>query len=526
MAVPTYTHDLTDIDLAEASSTWQALGGGGAGIAPGPDFAMQGTNCIDKQITSANKGQVFASSVGISLGSNHVFQWIFMATPGQTNTIQNEGTVVVIGSTTGNYVSYHVEGNDTYGAAGRVGKCYPVRYLTTASTQSPYRTLYGTPSSSQAWVFGGKANITGSVKSANLGVDAMRYGTGAYLAAGASSDPATFSGFAAQNDTASNRWGILTTIGGAYELQGKFSIGQSSSGNPTGVWFEDSNAVISIVDTVHTSTDFTEFIIDGSTSTCYWTNVSVLSQGTNNPGKLTVNNSTTTSLDTCTFDSIGLSELHASVTASGCTWRSADAITQNTATISECTVANNTATSAIIADDLDNIVDCAFESTGSGHAIEIQSSGVYDFIGNTFTGYSSSDGSFGNEMIYNNSSGPVTINVSSGDYPSIRNGTGSSTTINNNVGVAVHVQDADTTAIENARVGIYTASSGGEVFNDLTGSSGNISTTATASLGVNIYIRKSSSSGTRYVQYSTPANTGTGGLSLTAVLQEDDIAEA
>ena len=63
------------------------------------------------------------------------------------------------------------------------------------------------------------------------------------------------------------------------------------------------------------------------------------------------------------------------------------------------------------------ITDCSFQSDGTSHAIELTSA----CAGNSYTltdlvvsGYASSDGSTGNEVIYNNSGGTVTINVDGG----------------------------------------------------------------------------------------------------------------
>ncbi|NNF79942.1 MAG: hypothetical protein HKN05_18120, partial [Rhizobiales bacterium] len=82
MAAPNYTEDLTDIDLAQSTTGWSAYGGGGAGLGTGADFAIQSTLAIDKQITSADKGMMHNDAT-VSLGANdHIFGWIFAATPG------------------------------------------------------------------------------------------------------------------------------------------------------------------------------------------------------------------------------------------------------------------------------------------------------------------------------------------------------------------------------------------------------------------------------------------------------------
>lgn len=84
----------------------------------------------------------------------------------------------------------------------------------------------------------------------------------------------------------------------------------------------------------------------------------------------------------------------------------------------------------ILTNSLAKISNTTFDNTaGAGHAIEINTIGTYTFTGNTFTGYGADESS--SAAIYNNSGGLVTINVGGGGgTPTIRNGTGASTTVN------------------------------------------------------------------------------------------------
>lgn len=107
-------------------------------------------------------------------------------------------------------------------------------------------------------------------------------------------------------------------------------------------------------------------------------------------------------------------------------------VTANGGTFNGCSFRRSPSTVALTTDDLGEIIDCEFVSSGDGHAIEITAPGTYTFAGNTFTGYGA-DGTT-DAAIYNNSGGAVTINVAGGgDTPTVRNGTGASTTVNNNV---------------------------------------------------------------------------------------------
>jgi hypothetical protein len=110
-------------------------------------------------------------------------------------------------------------------------------------------------------------------------------------------------------------------------------------------------------------------------------------------------------------------------------------ITQNSSTISNCTISN----SLIISTNLSTITDNTFTSGASGHAIQITTLGAdseFDLTNNSFTGYSGTTGTntvpnsgSTNAAIYNNSGRTVTLNVSGGLPPSVRNGANSSTII-------------------------------------------------------------------------------------------------
>jgi hypothetical protein len=115
-----------------------------------------------------------------------------------------------------------------------------------------------------------------------------------------------------------------------------------------------------------------------------------------------------------------------------------DQIVQNGATLTACTVDDTLhATAALLSDDPGKIASCTFLSGGTKHAIEITTAGTYAFVGNVFSGYAASNGSTGNEAIFNNSGGAVTLNVSGASAPSVRNGSGASTTVNANVTVTL-----------------------------------------------------------------------------------------
>lgn len=474
MAVPAYTEDLTDIDLAEATTGYVAYGGGGAGLGAGPDFAMQGTNAVDKQITNAEKGILFNNGAGITMGAgDHTFIWQFTATPGITNNLSARGVVVNIGNATTAFVKYHVEGGDTFGAGGRVAKCYVVdQTVQTANTGSiPYRTLVGAPNGTLQY-FGSGMSTNATAKAANMGLDAQRYGTGAYITAGDVTTPATFAGFSTQNDAIANRWGILTNLGGTFELQGYFVVGQNNAGTATLAYFEDSDINIAIADTVHSATDFSRFIFDHASTIVKWTNVSVTAQGTNNKGYLEViNTATAFTWIGGTMTGFGTSTLRDTCTADGVTWRGCDQVDLlGGATIDNCLVEKSIATvSAVKTTDLGDLNLNEFIGDGTGHAVELTSVGAgtmtWDNLIDTTT-YATIDGSTGNEAVYVNvGTGTLTINVASGaTTPTIRTAGATVTVVSGQLTTTVHVTVLDGGAdLQNANVSLRASDNTGDL---------------------------------------------------------------
>lgn len=469
MAAPVYSHDLTTIDYAESTTGWATVnftGGGGAALDFGPDLAMQGTNCVLRQVSGHERGGVFdnGSTIGGTVAAGvHIYQWVFTANPGLTDTLANRGVCVIAGSSTANTVRFHVDGNNTFGAEGRVGKCYAYRYNNTTSASPPYRTLNGSPGATPQ-VFGASNNISSSTKGLNLGIDAVRYGTGGYITAGDSGDPATFAGFNATNDSSSNRLGILTAVGSGYELQGKFVIGQNSGGTATLAYFDDSDRAISIVNSLHAESDFTEILIDHASTEVYWSNINITAvSGSTVRGRIEVlNTSSVFEVLGGTLTNFGETFGGNATSFNGTTWRGCEAIniTGSTATVVDCIVDSSTSSSSIILDDLSYVSGTTFTSDGSNHALELRNIGFGETMtcANFFNNYAGSDGSTGNEAIYiNDSSGSVTINVPLGyDTPSVRTAGATFTIVLAPVDVTITVIDVETgDPIQDARVLLY-----------------------------------------------------------------------
>lgn len=386
MAAPTYDTDLSSanggqITDAETTTGWSAYGGGASGLDNNADIAMQGGFCVGKQITNADKGVYFTGSATLAAG-DHIFAWLFCGTPSLTDTKQNKGASILVGSSSNAYCQYHVEGNDTYGASGRVAKCYAVDYTNrTTNTSPPYRTATGNPAASPT-VFGGGLVTTASVKGFNLGVDAIRFGTGGYITNGelisegdASDNPATFAGFQGYNDNISNRFGLLTRVGGSYEMQGTFAIGRNAAGTATRCVFSDSDRNIAIVDTEHCASSFNQIIVDHASTYCGWNNISLTALGTTSRGNINLLNGTFEAIGG-TWTGIGTITVNgATASFSGVTFRQTDTFTRDTAVVFECLFdrCSTVVVDADIVDTMNTFSGSTFVGNGTtsaGHAID------------------------------------------------------------------------------------------------------------------------------------------------------------
>lgn len=156
-----------------------------------------------------------------------------------------------------------------------------------------------------------------------------------------------------------------------------------------------------------------------------------------------------------------------------------------------CTFTNATGTSAVLVKDLTCIDACDFTSSGTGHAVRVSStSATGTFVWNSTTsGYASTDGSTGNEVIYlEPTSGTYNIQLqNNAPKPSVRSAGATFNILGNQVTFTVTVRDIETNAlIGDARVYIEAAqttqdyTSGDLVLNATTATSGGGEGTADA----------------------------------------------
>lgn len=210
---------------------------------------------------------------------------------------------------------------------------------------------------------------------------------------------------------------------------------------------------------------------------------------------------------------------------SGLTFSECDTIALNDCALTNSTI---TASTADVALDIDDPTECAdlsnlsFVDNTNGHSIELKATGTYTFDNFTFSGGGADSTTTAD--VYNNTGGAITINISGGgDTPTVRNGAGASTTVQNSVTVTVTVIDEDGDPIQNARVLLEESPGGTDVLTGLTDASG-VATTSyafTSTQAVTGWVRKGS--GSPYYKQATLAGSITSsGYDVTVTMVADE----
>ena len=464
----------------------------------------------------------------------------------------NSSHAQYIGDGTNNFIVYQA-GNDRdvfKHADGQVSfQCFLIDmdYLTTANTNGDIAFLNGSLAGlNEAAITRVGAHYTTLSKALGGGnncyMDIIRYGTeGIRITGGTTGARGKFAEICVEDrSTADGKaHGIIreyTT--GSYGVQGTLKFGSTAAGTS---WFDDTGAAVAYENRLVADDKF-RLLVEGNITGGNETHFILLNSTISSARPaVTVDMSSTgineLVLTGCSFlnlrnpftlptDTVSGSYTH---TVSGCSFTNVGLVNQGSVPLVDCTF--NSATDALGAIELDTSAQSdgssglAFISDGTGHAIYITTPGTYSFTDFTYTGYASTNGSTGNEVVYNNSGGAVTINVSGGGTPTIRNGASATTTVNNNVPVTIVVSDAAGNFVVGAVVGVYLTSNDTEIINDETDANGEVTGSTGASQAFYVRVRKSTTGSTRYVPVETSGNSGTVGTTLFVTLSEDLLVE-
>ena len=440
MAAGVYDTDLTTINLAETNTNWNDInqaGGGGANSAE-VDFAIQGTNAITRQVNNTRRGVLYDLGSTVTLGADeHVFVWTVCATPGIADVKSAGGVRVTIGTSiagAGAWYDFYVNGSDTLPGGGM--RNYAVYYSATSASATN-----GSPGANPRY-FGSQASTVGTAKGDNFACDAIRRGTGFYIVQGDATEPITFESASIVNDLNANRYGILSSRGGGYNLKGRFVVGQTGSNQSTiQSYFDDSNTAVTFIESEFAKDDFTQILVDHPSTFFRASGINFTGVSTFNPGKIVFNNSSTTgSFINCNFNTIGKTFLQANVDISGSGWASSDTVFQSGSDLFDSAFRTTVGVSAsVLVDDPSLIRECVFDNEGSKHGIEVVVTGSYVFNANLFSNFDS--GSNANEALYFNppgGTGDLTLQITDGGTNiEFRNASSGTVTIENNATITI-----------------------------------------------------------------------------------------
>jgi len=466
MAAASYTTDLTTYtDCTTVTGFAEATGmtdTDGTGVADS-DLAIHGSVCVSESQRKSGLGSLVYTGTAPTLPTNGAFfVWFKFFAPNTLATKVNGGIRMVVGNSSANYRGWYVNGSNSYAYGGWVNYVVdPTQTALASQTQ-------GSPTTTYATVGIGCSLLNGISKGNSYTIDIIRWGRGETVITNGdlANGYATFNGLSIVNDNpTTGRWGLFQDVGGSYLWKGLMSFG--TVGTLTD--FRDSNVVITIDNTEFVDSSFNRIEINNASSRVDWDTVLFTALGTASKGELEVIDNADVNFDNCSFSGMNTFIFQSNSTINTTKWRLCELITQGSAIFDNCEFIDSVGAVTMLSNNPENISNCLFESDGSNHGLEINTQGTYSFAGNQFIGYAGTNGSTGNECVYNNSGGLVTLNITSGgDTPTYRNGTASTTVINNNISVTL------TGLIDNTEVRVYNTGTQSELAGIENATSGSI----------------------------------------------------
>jgi hypothetical protein len=470
MTVPSYSTDLSTFNLCENSGTFGEFTGmtdGGSPDSTDIDDPIQGTYLTSAQC-SLKVGELqsiyadYGSGVTIPT-DGAILIWNKFDAGGLLQLMTNGGVRIVVGSSASAWSAWKAGGYDR--TPNPYGGWYNYAINPTA------RTADYTNGTLTTYNLAGMAislTAPGPTKGQPFKIDAIRYGRCSIIFEyGSSADGyANFAAAATKNDANDgtngyNKWGLFSAYGGGYLWKGRMQIGTTS--NPCE--FVDSNAFILIDAVENCTSNFNLIEINNISTVVHWTNVIFKALGTVSPGTFVMNADADLTFDSCQFTDMGTFVFDSNATINDNIFRRCGQITQAAALFDGCSFVESTGAVSLLVDNPDAVQNCSFVSDGSNHAIRLTADcagGSYTLTNFLVSGYATSDGTTGNEVIYNDSGGAVTLNIDGGSGVaniSVRNGTGASTTLVANYSFTI------TGLEQNTEVTIVTAGTSTVLFN-------------------------------------------------------------
>jgi hypothetical protein len=274
----------------------------------------------------------------------------------------------------------------------------------------------------------------------NAGCDIIRIGNGGIvITGGTTGDRGTFLEIVIEDRSTANlkAHGLIREYStNLYGCQGPLTFGAATGTS----WFDDAGVTLAFENRNIGDDKYFINIIGGSGETHFFlTDSAIVTAGPLVECDFSSNNINTLNITGCSFTNLGnpitfaddsASESHIiernTFTNTGQIYPGETQFTNNSI--------NNNAGSAegallLSTGDGSNLSNLSFVSGGTGHAILITAPGTYDFTNFTYSGYGGNETT--DAVVYNNSGGVVEINIFGGDGPTVRNGAGATTIINN-----------------------------------------------------------------------------------------------
>lgn len=507
----------TVLSTADAATGWSGV------TNIDTDSEVQGTGCLGTKVSGATTAATFSSSQDLSSNGYHVVIWLNCTTPSLD--LKANGGLRIRLVDAGGSADWYVGGEDNRKAGWGAYIIDPTSTANTGSITSSAITALGGVISTVSTIMGNFNNGLWDQLTIGLG---MRWtGTGGNFQSFVTAD---------EGDKTNGKWGWVRTVASQSVIlpQCKLYIGDSS----TSTTFTDAGAILFFEDApvnasfyeIQVTSNATFTLTDGSfigiAGTAKWTLTCV--------GAVTIQNST--------LDGARQIDLAADTEISNCVISNSGAIsapTSGTITIdlTNTSVRNSTATSALVWNVNENpggnIDGMEFVSSGTGHAIELgtNSPTTINLVDQIFSGYATSNGSTGNEVLWiRRTTGTVTVYVSGvTGTVSYRTDGATVTLIQDPVTTLVRVLTASGTPISGARVYVIAGSGGpltaGTVIinttSDVNGEASD-SRTLASDQPVTGWVRKSTSS-PLYRQADINATIdSTVGVTITALMISDE----
>jgi hypothetical protein len=423
---------------------------------------VEATGCIGYVVSTATV-DAYATVAAQSLADGLVYVWAFPR--GAMDTRVNGGIQIHLGDGT-NRIGFHLGGSDVSPFRHDVGpvgwQCMvmdttnipaarTVRAGSLANLNYGSLTQIGAIFKTLAKSIGGAHNcFVDVIRVINASTLSANNGCVMTVAGGTSGDPGTFLNIATLDRSTGNLqgYGLLRELGaGLYGLQGPLRFG-----NATGTassWFEETNVALAFEARGLATSRYRLFVADNGVGTTTVKFGEKAGTGTEASGANGVSITSPAGVggewdsatDTDVTDVFVYGSTFTGLTNgvkfrspqewAGNTFAGCGQIQPNGAYMVNCAVVGSTASSALLwnvnQDTQGRLDGTSFVSGGTGHAIELGSSvpSELTFSGLSFGGYGANGTT--NAAVYNNSGKALTIYVS-GATPTVRNGTGASTT--------------------------------------------------------------------------------------------------